>query len=311
MDEPHMPNDPFIETVVPKSAAFEAAATGDILPLNIQGYEILNQLGGGAFGVVYKAKQLGTNRIVAIKHIRPELHSSEKARQLFIREASIATQMKHPNIVECLGFGFAQDSPYLVMEYIETEDIESIAMKHDPKRRLRLAVKIAVEVLDALQYAHSRGIVHRDVKIANILAQRRKQRLHVKVSDFGLAKLFQTAGYSGITQSDEVCGTLAYMAPEQLSNSRGAGPECDVYSVVVCLFRLITGQFPFEEGTVAEIVHRKLNENPKLVSKLNSEVSTDLAEIIDRGLSRFRERSFESADRLIKALIAVPEMKKQ
>ena len=101
-----------------------------------------------------------------------------------------------------------------------------------------------MQLLEALEFAHAAGIVHRDIKPSNLLASTRSGRLRLKVSDFGLAEVFQTAGYSGISGSRDICGTLAYMSPEQLLNSRYAKPDSDVYSAVVCLYRLLTGEYP-------------------------------------------------------------------
>jgi serine/threonine protein kinase len=306
-----MRSDLLTETVL-QSAADRALADADSghSPM-IQGYKIVGRTGAGGLGVVYQATQLGTNRDVAIKCIRPELQTDEKVRKLFIREASIASQMKHPGIVECLGFGFTDGHPYLVMEYIPAENLEELVLKHSPARRIRLAVKVVLQILDALRYAHEKGIVHRDIKLSNVLAQRRNKRLHVKLSDFGLAKLFLTAGYSGITRSDELCGTVAYMSPEQMADSRSAKPECDLYSVVVCLFRLLTGQFPYPEGTAAEMIFRRTHENPRRLQNLNPEVSDELARVVDFGLSRFREMRFPTADSLTEALNAVPELQQR
>lgn len=275
---------------------------------HVDGYDIGKQLGKGALGVVYQATQLGTDRPVAIKFIRPELESHERVRKLFVREASIATQLKHSRIVDSIGFGFAGNSPWLAMEYVPTVDVEAVAMQHNPKRRVRLCVKVLMSLLDGLQHAHDLGIVHRDMKLSNVLAYQRSKRLQVKISDFGLAKVFLTAGHSGITDSNDICGTLAYMSPEQIADSRNAGPDCDVYASVVCLFRLLTGRFPHPEGTAAEVIYQRAHLNATPVQSLNAEVSDELARIIDFGLSRHREMRFATAAQLSDALRSVPDL---
>lgn len=301
--------DPLTKTITPAAAEEAAADAERNLPPEIKGYSALVQIGQGALGTVYRAQQLGTNRQVAIKCIRPDLEPNERARQLFIREASITAQLKHPKIVEYLGFGLLKDRPYLVMEYIASENLEQIVWRHNPARRVRLAVKIAVQVLEALAYAHAAGIVHRDVKPSNILANAQTGRLFLKVSDFGLAKVFHMAGYSGITASNEICGTLAYMSPEQLMNSRHAQPQSDVYSVMVCLYRLLTGEYPHQEGTAVEMIHRRLNEAARPVQSFNPEIPDDLARIVDFGLSRALEMRYPSATALHTALEALPLLK--
>lgn len=257
-------------------------------------------------GVVYEARQLGANRQVAIKCILAEMESDELTRQLFVREASIAAQLNHPRIVKCLGFGLTGHSPYLVMEYVPSENLEQIVWRHKPERRLRLAVKVVMQVLEALSYAHSTGIVHRDIKPSNILARISEARLHLKVSDFGLAKFFSTAGFSGITKSQELRGTLPYMSPEQILDSRSAKPEADVYSAVVCLYRLLTGEFPFSGTTASEIIQRRLNESANPIQSLNPHVTDDLANIINLGLCRSPALRFNSAEALHAALSELP-----
>ncbi len=300
---------PLTKTVTPATASAAAEEAEENLPPIIKGYADLTRIGRGALGTVYLARQLGTNREVAIKCIRPELESDERTRQLFIREASITAQVKHPRIVEYLGFGLTDNRPYLVMEYIPNQNLERIVLKHEPARRVRLAVKIVLQVLDALAHAHAAGIVHRDIKPSNILANSGSGRLFLKVSDFGLAKIFHTAGYSGITASNEICGTIAYMSPEQLMDSRSAKPESDVYSAVVCLYRLLTGQYPHLEGTPVEMIHRRLNDPARPVQSFNPEIPNDLAWIVDFGLSQAAEMRYRSARALQAALEALPLLK--
>lgn len=270
--------------------------------LVVPGFSDLRPIGSGALGVIYSARQLGTDRRVAIKLIRPELELDSKAQKLFIREASIISRLNHPRIVQCLGFGFAGIRPYLVMEYIASADLEALVWRHDPARRIRLAVKVVLQVLEALIYSHSKGIVHRDIKPSNVLACRSADRLRLKVADFGLAKLFETAGHSGITNTGELCGTLAYMAPEQLTDSRSAGPECDVYAVVVCLFRLLSGEYPYPESTLMESFQRRMSEDARLIRQFNPKVPETLERTIAEGLLRDPDQRLKSAEVLYRSL---------
>ena len=167
---------------------------------------------------------------------------------------------------------------------------------------MRLAVKVVLQILEALIYAHKQGIVHRDIKPSNILASRSRNKLRVKVSDFGLAKVFETAGHSGITGTGEVCGTLAYMSPEQLLDSRSAKPECDVYAAVVCLFRLLTGAYPYPEFTIADSFRRRLSEDARPARDFNPEIPADLAAIIEQGLIRDLAQRLKSAEELHQVL---------
>jgi tRNA A-37 threonylcarbamoyl transferase component Bud32 len=288
------------ETNEPRTQKAVPSGTGSGIP----GYKDLKPIGSGAMGIVYKARQLGTNRKVAIKLIRPEFEFDEKARQLFIREASITSRLHHPRIVRCLAFGFSGPRPYLVMEYIKSRDLENLVWKHDQKRRVRLSVKIVLQILEALMAAHRAGIVHRDIKPANIMALRQENTLKLKVSDFGLAKLFETAGHSGITATGELCGTLAYMSPEQLLDSRSAGPECDVYASAVCLFRLLTAEYPYPEYSLSDSFRYRLTEDARKVREFNPHVPEPLANIINEALNRDFELRLRSAEELYRKLKA-------
>ena len=130
------------------------------------------------------------------------------------------------------------------MEYLEAVDLVELLESQSPKQRRRIAFWVISRVLEALHYLHSQGIVHRDVKPSNVLAYREKHRLQVKVADFGLAKLFADAGFSGLTSENSVRGTLAYMSPEQFNNSREAGPADDLFSCGATLYRLLVGECP-------------------------------------------------------------------
>ena len=272
----------------------------------IRGYAELTRVGQGALGVVYRATQLGSNKAVAIKCIRPELEMDDKARQLFVREASILSGLKHPRVVECLGFGFCGLRPYLVMEFVPAEDLEQLVWNHGPQRRVRLAVKVIRRLLEALIHAHKAGIVHRDIKPSNILASIVRNRLQLKVSDFGLAKFFETAGHSGITKSGEMCGTVAYMSPEQFLDSRRAKPECDVYSAVVCLYRLLTKEFPHPDGTHSQVIQHRMNQDIRSPLEFNPEIPEELAQVLERGLARFPKDRYRTAQSLHDALSAMP-----
>ncbi len=291
------PSDALKETIL-QSAAFDTSTDFDDTP-GIDGYSALTFLGRGRFGVVYRAKQLGTERDVAIKILTAENGHTERLQQMFFREASIAVQLKHARIVECLGFGICGRFPYLVMEYLAAENLESIAARQSTLRRVRLAVRVAIQVLEALDYAHQQGVVHRDIKPANLLATVHGRRLRLKVADFGLAKFYRTAGYSGITDSDDLCGTLYYMSPEQIADSRSATPACDVYATLVCLYRLLTGQFPHPTLETIDFIDYRLTQSGIPTQQVSPDVPLELAWLIDRGLSANRTQRFTNAAALL------------
>lgn len=287
----------------PQNVATVAGDAGSPIRKNgIDGYEIVGELGKGGFGVVYDAIQLGTQKRFAIKSLLPDAARSERLQTLFMREISIVSQLKHPNIVGYHGFGIAGDHPYLILEYVQNRQIDEILAQHPEHKRIRLCVGIVRKVLFALAYAHENGVVHRDVKLGNVLTGIQDRRLFVKLTDFGLSKFFETAGYSGITASGAVCGTVAYMSPEQLTDSKYAEPDCDVYSAAVCLYRLLTGHFPHDSESPAEIIHKKLNTMPNPIDEIDPSLPADLSALLQRALHLDRERRFESAQELAKEL---------
>ncbi len=267
-------------------------------PPAIPGYAGLEEIGRGAMGVVYRAMQRGTNRKVAIKCIHPERRPDEHIRQLFLREANVLLKLQHRRIVQCLSFGLAEMNPYLVLEFVEAEALEHLVWKHAPARRVRLALKVILQVLEALEYAHQAGVIHRDIKPSNILGRLNHGKLHLKISDFGLAKFYETSGYSGISCSGDICGSIPYMSPEQLLDSRSVGPECDVYATVVCLYRLLTGEYPYVAGTPSEAVQSRLTEKIRPAESFNPEIPLELVRIMERGLSRIAEQRFATAQSL-------------
>lgn len=270
--------------------------------LEVEGFEIRQKLGQGSFGVVYDAIQQGTNKRFAIKSILPGGARAEKVKSLFMREISIVSQLKHPNIVSYHGFGIAEDRPYLILEYVEAADIDALVAQQPAHKQVRLCVGIAGKMLAALSHAHDMGIIHRDVKLANVLAGIHQSRLFVKLADFGLAKFFETAGFSGMTASDAVCGTIAFMSPEQLADSKYAEPDCDVYAVGVCLYRILTGKIPHHAASPAETIHKRMRELPTSADELNLNVTAELAAEIQRALHPDPARRFRSAEELATAL---------
>ncbi len=287
---------------MPSLATVADEGTSAVRQISIDGFEIMGELGKGGFGVVFDAIQLGTQKRFAIKSLLPDAARSEQLRTLFMREISIVSQLKHPNIVGYHGFGIAGDHPYLILEYVENRHVDEVLAQHPEHKRLRLCIGIVRKILSALAHAHGQGVVHRDVKLSNILMGVENRRLFVKLTDFGLSKFFETAGFSGITASAAVCGTITYMSPEQLTNSKYAEPDCDVYSTAVCLYRLLTGIFPHNSESPAEIAHQKLNVMPKPIDEIDPSLPTGLSVVLQRALHLDRERRIETAEEFAKEL---------
>ena len=217
-----------------------------LLVPSIPGYDVVRELGRGGMGVVYHAKQIATGLNVALKIILPESAASESLMQRFLREVSILSRLSHPRIVRFLEMGMAQGQFYFVMEYVETIDLDAALARQTPSGRIKAISGIIYQVLDGLSYAHEQSFVHRDIKPANILVTRTAKKLRSKLADFGLAKNFEHAGFSGMTREGQTLGTYAYMAPEQVINSRDARPAVDIYSVGATLYRMLSGKLPYD-----------------------------------------------------------------
>ena len=192
----------------------------------VGGYEIQRELGRGATGIVHQAVQTVTGRKMALKIIVPVHADNQRAMQTFVREGSTLSQLDHPRIVRFYEMGIADGQLFLAMEYVDTLDFRAVLRDGSKTGRVKVACGIICQVLDALAYAHSLSLIHRDVKPSNILLTKVGRKLRTKLSDFGLAKNYLNAGLSGITPDAVAVGSLAYMAPEQIINARDAKPAC-------------------------------------------------------------------------------------
>ncbi len=213
-------------------------------PKSVGSYELLEELGEGGMATVYHAKHRASGQDVALKLIRSSMVISDKLVQFFAREASILSQLNHPRIVRCLEFGFHDQQPFMVMELIKTIDLVKLIDAQPISARVKTSCWVASRVLQALAYAHEKKFVHRDIKPGNILAYREAHRLQVKLADFGLAKCYEHAGFSAMTDDVSLRGTIAYMAPEQIKSSKTVGPPADLFATGACLYRLLAGKHP-------------------------------------------------------------------
>ncbi len=256
---------------------------------SIPGYELLGELGRGGMGIVYKARQLRLNRIVAVKMILAGIHASPETGVRFLAEAESVARLHHPHIVQIFAFGDVDGHPYLEMEYVAGGCLSDrlVGMPRAPRDAARL-----VEILArAIHEAHRLGIVHRDLKPANILLTADSTP---KIADFGLAKRLNVE--SGLTQTQFIVGSPSYMAPEQAGqSSTPIGPAADVYSLGAILYELLTGRPPFQGPTVLETLEQVRSDEPISPSRLCPKLPRDLITICLKCLEKEAERRYVSS----------------
>jgi serine/threonine-protein kinase len=274
----------------------EAAAAAPLpasAPRQVGSYEVLEILGRGGMGIVYKAFQPALKRIVAIKMLL-EAAADDSALARFRTEAEAIAQLQHPNIVQIHEIGEHIGRRYLVLEYVDGGTLSRRLSRGLPLARE--AAQMVETLARAMHVAHQLGIIHRDLKPGNILLNHDGQP---KISDFGLAKRDHRPGSGPNTQTGEVLGTPSYMAPEQASGQvRLIGPATDVYALGAILYEMLTGQPPFDAPTAMMSLHRVLHDEPIRPTKLQARVPRDLETICLTCLEKKPQRRYDSADAL-------------
>jgi tRNA A-37 threonylcarbamoyl transferase component Bud32 len=279
----------------PASSGGSKSASG--LPERISRYSVRKVLGEGAFGVVYKCHDPSLDREVAIKKLRPDALGSAKYVERFLREAKVVARMLHGNIVPVYELGEEQGAYFIASAFIPGQSLADII----PENGLEAgrAVRLVLQLLEALAYAHDQGVLHRDVKSSNAMLGEKDTLF---LMDFGLAGwVGQDSGR--MTQDGAVMGTPSYMPPEQASGQiQGVGPAADQYSAGVVLYELLTGHLPFEGGPIQAILFNVINTPPPPLSEFRPDVDPQLEAICLKAMAKKPEERFVDCRGFIDAL---------
>jgi serine/threonine-protein kinase len=274
-------------------------------------YQIEGVIGRGAMGEVYKGHHNNLNRAVAIKFLPADLAKEEKFRTRFEREAKTIAALRHPNVVQLFDFGESDGSYYMVMEYIAGQELGRLAHEGEglPLEDVR---SIARDIAAALDYAHSQGVVHRDVKPSNVMLQKvtdapwgdsstavQPRLFRAVLMDFGIAKL--VSGGSGLTQTGFL-GTLDYMAPEQIMSATDVDWRADIYGLGALAFEMLTGEVPFKGDSPARVLFAHLNQPVPEIRLLKPDLPQSISAAIIRAMAKDPADRFQSAGDFAAAL---------
>ncbi len=263
-------------------------------------YQLEQELGRGATGIVYRGRDPQTGRVVAIKTVAlsRELEAGElqEVSERFIREAETARRLNHPNLVRIFDAGEAHDLAYIAMEFLQGTDLTPYT-RPDNLLPLPQVMRIIARVAAALHYAHANRVVHRDIKPSNIMYEPASGT--VKVTDFGIALITD----SSRTRTGRTLGTPSYMSPEQLAGKTIEG-RSDLFSLGVTFYQLVSGHLPFQGDSLPQLVIRMANEPHLGIQAYNPQLAPCLVGIIDRALARHPAGRYQTGDEMARALKA-------
>ena len=270
---------------------------------DIGGYRIEELIGRGGMGVVYRAEQIALGRRVALKLVAPELAEDPGFRERFQRESRLAASIEHPNVIPVHEAGEAEGSVYISMRYVDGTDLRLLIREQGQLEPAR-AARLVAQVGDALDAAHASGLVHRDVKPANVVIGTVGGHEHAYLTDFGLTKHASSQG--GLTRTGEWVGTVDYVAPEQISGG-GVDARSDVYALGCVLFQALTGSVPFERDSDVAKMYAHLHEPPPSPLEVAPDLPPALAGVVARALAKDPGNRYQSAGDLGRAAVAAAE----
>jgi eukaryotic-like serine/threonine-protein kinase len=260
-------------------------------------YDVLDVIGRGGMGVIYKGVDPGIGRIVAIKMMTGAFADDPELLQRFYREAQSVGSLQHPNIVTIYDLGVEDGNPYLVMEFLEGENLDAL-IRNRRAMSLEQKLDIVIQVCEGVGYAHKRHIVHRDIKPANVMLL---QDGRVKIFDFGIARMGKR-----MTLPGQLMGSFQYMSPEQI-NGGNVDERSDIFSIGVLLYELLTAELPFQGKDMGETLLKIIHDAPPPLNRFLTAYPADLDEVMQRVLAKDRERRFQAAEDLAFELAHIHE----
>lgn len=267
---------------------------------NSEEYEILRELNRGGMGVVYLAKNLAIERVEVLKVLNPRLYANATARERFLTEIRATAKLNHPAIVTCYRILPLESLVVFSMEYVPGVDLRQYIEQNHPLSTYR-ACNFAEQISSGLKAAHAQQLVHRDIKPSNIMVFQQESETGLKILDFGLAKVMNSASQAELTQAGNMLGTIEYMSPEQILNPSGVDIRTDIYSLGCTLFHLLVGAPPFQ-GTPGEVMMAQVKQEPPMIHLLRPDVPAQLAAIVAKMMAKNREQRFGSAGDVLNAL---------
>jgi len=262
----------------------------------IPGYQMLQKLGKGSMGLVYKAKQISVDRVVAIKILLEPLAQNKEFIKRFEREAKIAAKLSHNNVVNAIDAGEVDGHYYFVMEYVEGPTIKDFL---DQNRTFeeREALRIVLAIAEALKHANQRGLIHRDIKPENVILTRDGS---VKLADLGLARLTDDEKW-GLSEAGMAIGTPYYISPEQVRGQTNVDIRADIYSLGATLYHMVTGRVPYGGDTPNEVMRKHVDPNVTIVppDHMNTKLSGGLGMVVETMMAKNREHRYQTPDDLI------------
>ncbi|MBA2378660.1 MAG: protein kinase [Blastocatellia bacterium] len=275
-------------------------------PQPIPNYQMMRILGQGGMGSVMLARSTKDGSVVAIKTLLPEVAVSDQSLKRFMREIEVASSLQHPNIVSYIEHGSHNGIVYLVTEYISGMDASRLAKKRGGKLNYKEVIKIIEQTLAALDFAHTKGFVHRDIKEQNILVDGSYPNYLAKLTDFGLSKSYKQTGMSGVTMVGDVAGTIAYMPPEQVRDFKEVRPPSDIYAIGMTAYSLLTGAHALDIGPNAGISEtvKAIFEKPIIpIASRVPDIPLRVSAVFETALAKQIELRWRTAGEMREALL--------